>query len=97
MTLVRSLQELKSYLAEGVSMDELWQVAKGQKKYAEFAQQRKGGEARPQPPPLKRDTELPDDVVSIALIVGSGKRRCPCHCRVAIAFSAAHLVVMGYK
>jgi hypothetical protein len=58
------VQELKSYLAEGVSMDELWQVAKGQKKYAEFAEQRKDGKPREQPSQPKKDIELPDDVVS---------------------------------
>lgn len=65
------LQELESYLAEGVSLDELWQVAKGQKKYADFARQRKEGDAAPQPPPPEKEVELPDDVVSLALTLSS--------------------------
>lgn len=47
-------------------MDELWQVAKGQKKYAEFAEQRKDGKPREQPSQPRKDVELPDDVVSPA-------------------------------
>lgn len=58
-----ALQELKSYLAEGVPLDELWQVAKGQKKYADFVRQRKEGDAAP-PPPSEKEVQLPDDVVS---------------------------------
>lgn len=48
-----------------MSLDKLWEVAKGQKKYAEFARQRKDGDAAPPPPPTpEQEVELPADVVS---------------------------------
>lgn len=58
------LQELRSYLSEGVPLDELWKVAKGQVKYADFARQRKGGA-----PPPDKEINLPDDVVCFLALI----------------------------
>lgn len=52
------VQELRSYLAEGVSLDELWQVAKGQKKYADFKGQRGGQQQQSQEADIELDPEL---------------------------------------
>ncbi len=36
-------QELKGYLRQGITLDELWRVARGEVKYADFAASRQGG------------------------------------------------------
>jgi len=53
-----AIKELRSYLAEGVSLDELWQVAKGQKKYADFKGQRGGQQQQSQEADIELDPEL---------------------------------------
>ncbi len=58
------MQELRSYLSEGVPLDELWKVAKGQVKYTDFARQRKGDA-----PPPDKEINLPDDVVCFLALI----------------------------
>ena len=36
-------QELKSYLRKGITLDELWRVARGEVKYAEFTSSQQNG------------------------------------------------------
>ena len=58
------MQDLRDYLHEGVALDELWKVAKGDIKYADFVQQRQGSA----PPPAQQEIPaLPEDLVSFAL------------------------------
>ena len=78
-----SPQELRSYLSEGVPLEHLWEVARGQTKYADFAQQHKQGSGAPAAEASSQDQEpaLPDDlvwgrtqaapVVSHAMVIGS--------------------------
>lgn len=42
--LARVAQELKGYLRQGITLDELWRVARGEVKYADFAASRQGGQ-----------------------------------------------------
>ena len=62
-------QEIKRYQSEGVSLDQLWKVANGEVKYADFVRQRQEGAsaptaqqaAGPPPPTLPR---ISDELVS---------------------------------
>ena len=49
------MQELKGYLREGTTLDELWKVANGEIKYADFMRNRQRGDGGAPPqelPPL---------------------------------------------
>ena len=54
-------QELKGYLRKGIRLDELWRVARGEVKYADFAssQQQNGAAAAVAAPP----PSVPDELV----------------------------------
>ena len=52
---------MKDYLRKGVSLDELWKVARGEIKYADFAHKaHENGAARP----TTQTTHVPDELVS---------------------------------
>ena len=51
-------QELKGYLRKGISLDELWRVARGEVKYGDFASTQQDGSAAVAPPPPSVPDEL---------------------------------------
>ena len=60
-------QDLRDYLHKGVALDELWKVAKGDIKYADFIQQQQ--QQQPQDgasqPAQEQLPALPEDLVSL--------------------------------
>ena len=63
-------QELKGFLRQHVSVDELWKVAHGEIKYADFKSSQKAqdqAQAPPAPAPApapKQDVQVPEELVS---------------------------------
>ena len=60
------MQELIDALRTGVSLDELWKVARGEVKYADFLQGRQGQRAPSRSPSLRREAApcVPEELVS---------------------------------
>ena len=58
------VQDLKGHLRRGVSLYELWRVARGELRYADWVQQRAGsnGAARPAAPPAP---SVPQELVNV--------------------------------
>lgn len=59
------MQELRGYLGEGTSLDQLWKVANGEVKYADFLHQRKQGDSAQEAPAPKQE-QMP--TISDALV-----------------------------
>ena len=61
------VQELRDCLRRGTSMDELWKVARGEVKYADFAsksQKQQKPSKQSTSKPSKQQTAVPDELVS---------------------------------
>ena len=58
------VQELIDALRTGVSLDELWKVARGEVKYADFLQGRQGQRAPSRSPSLRAAPRVPEELVS---------------------------------
>ena len=57
-------QDLRDYLHKGVTLDELWKVAKGDIKYADFMQQQQQLQDGASPPAQEQLPALPEELVS---------------------------------
>lgn len=53
------VQDLRDYLRKGISLDELWKVAHGEIKYADFV----GGQRASKQGPQAQSAHVPDDLV----------------------------------
>jgi len=65
-------QDLRDYLHKGVALDELWKVAKGDIKYADFMlqqqQQQQPQDSAAPPPAQEQLAALPEDMVSFCAL-----------------------------
>jgi hypothetical protein len=60
VTMMRSpVQELKAYLKKGISLDELWRVARGEIRYSDFTSTQSNGAATAAPPQIPDELVLP--------------------------------------
>ncbi len=59
------MQELRNALRKGTSLEELWNVARGEIQYASFLETSEGKEKKPPPKeqPKQPSVEVPDDLV----------------------------------
>lgn len=76
------LQDLKELLRRGKSLDELWQVARGEVRYADFDRQRKCSP----PQQAEQPVQVPEELVSLAC------RHSPPACRSRPCSQNAHVL-----
>ncbi|KAK9852315.1 hypothetical protein WJX84_008608 [Apatococcus fuscideae] len=62
-----AIKELKGYLRQRVTVDELWKVANGEIKYADFKSSQKTQDQAQAPPspPSEKDVQVPEELVGI--------------------------------
>ena len=58
------MQELKSFLRDHVALDELWKVARGEVKYADFKRLHGQQQQAQAPAAPKKDVQVPEELVS---------------------------------
>ena len=59
------MQDLKGHLRRGVALKELWRVARGELRYADWVQQRAGGNVAAPPAAAPAAPNAPQELVNV--------------------------------